>query len=423
MTRIEDDLLDPEPRRRTCRWSATARCWPPCPGPPAADARHRRDHPARSRTRRSGRRGSGVTIVSGGPGTGKTAVALHRAAFLLYSDRSRFAGGGVLVVGPSRCSSTTSPRCCPRSARRRATLHSLGSLFPGMSATRTDPPEVAAVKGSLRMRRVLERAVRDAVPDAPGELRLLYRGELLRLERAAAGRGSGTGRCRGAPAATRCAGPASTRSWPRSGRRPAGCGSAGCRSSARFEDEIIERPEFREFLKAWWPRLHPRHVLGWLARPGAAAPVRRGRPVRGGDPAADRGVPEPGRRRADDRRHRAAGRAGRAARQAGAAGEAEARPVPAGRRRTRAEHARRPAAGRPGRRAGAPGGLPRLRPRGRGRGAGRLADAVADVGRRGRLASWTVVGDPAQTAWTGDPEELARARDQALGGAAGTGSR
>ena len=45
--------------------------------------------------------GSGVTIVAGGPGTGKTAVALHRAAFLLYSDRSRYAGGGILVVGPS----------------------------------------------------------------------------------------------------------------------------------------------------------------------------------------------------------------------------------------------------------------------------------------------------------------------------------
>jgi DNA helicase IV len=44
---------------------------------------------------------SGVTIVTGGPGTGKTAVALHRAAYLLYSDRSRFAGGGILVIGPS----------------------------------------------------------------------------------------------------------------------------------------------------------------------------------------------------------------------------------------------------------------------------------------------------------------------------------
>jgi hypothetical protein len=34
-----------------------------------------------------------------------------------------------------------------------------------------------------------------------------------------------------------------------------------------FSDELAERTEFREFLKAWWPRLHPRHVLGWLARP------------------------------------------------------------------------------------------------------------------------------------------------------------
>ena len=44
---------------------------------------------------------AGVTMISGGPGTGKTVVALHRAAYLLYSDRRRFEGGGVLIVGPS----------------------------------------------------------------------------------------------------------------------------------------------------------------------------------------------------------------------------------------------------------------------------------------------------------------------------------
>src|SRR4029453_4140202 len=43
----------------------------------------------------------GVTLISGGPGTGKTQVALHRAAYLLYSDRGRFTDGCVLVVGPS----------------------------------------------------------------------------------------------------------------------------------------------------------------------------------------------------------------------------------------------------------------------------------------------------------------------------------
>ena len=44
----------------------------------------------------------GFTMISGGPGTGKTVVALHRAAYLLYSNRRRFESGGVLVVGPSR---------------------------------------------------------------------------------------------------------------------------------------------------------------------------------------------------------------------------------------------------------------------------------------------------------------------------------
>ena len=43
----------------------------------------------------------GVVSISGGPGTGKTVVALHRAAYLLYTDRRRYEAGGVLVVGPS----------------------------------------------------------------------------------------------------------------------------------------------------------------------------------------------------------------------------------------------------------------------------------------------------------------------------------
>src|SRR6266542_3592184 len=57
-------------------------------------------------------------------------------------------------------------------------------MVEGVRASRFDPPEVAAVKGSLRMRRVLARAVRDPVPDSPQRLRLLYRGQLLSLDRA-----------------------------------------------------------------------------------------------------------------------------------------------------------------------------------------------------------------------------------------------
>ncbi|MGW0103406.1 AAA family ATPase, partial [Nocardia sp. NPDC003354] len=98
---------------------------------------------------------AGSVCVQGGPGTGKTAVGLHRAAYLLYSDRARYAGGGILVVGPSGVFVEYIASVLPSLGEETATLHSLGSLFPGLSASRTDPPDVAAVKGSLRMRRVL----------------------------------------------------------------------------------------------------------------------------------------------------------------------------------------------------------------------------------------------------------------------------
>ena len=100
-------------------------------------------------------------------------------------DRSRYAGGGILVVGPSAVFVEYIGSVLPSLGEETATLAALGGLFPGVRATRTDPPEVAAVKGSLRMRRVLERAARDAASGTPNELRLLYRGELLRVDRSA----------------------------------------------------------------------------------------------------------------------------------------------------------------------------------------------------------------------------------------------
>ena len=68
--------------------------------------------------------GKGVVAISGGPGTGKTVVALHRAAYLLYTDRRRYEGGGVLVVGPSGVFMRYIERVLPvaRRDRRRAAL-------------------------------------------------------------------------------------------------------------------------------------------------------------------------------------------------------------------------------------------------------------------------------------------------------------
>ncbi|MBO4209534.1 HelD family protein [Micromonospora echinofusca] len=414
VTRIEDDLLDPAaapPGMRVVGDGALLATLAKATGRGMRDIvatiQREQDEAIRSP-------GSGVTVVSGGPGTGKTAVALHRAAYLLYSDRSRFAGGGVLVVGPSAVFVEYIASVLPSLGENAATLRSLGSLFPGFTATRTDPTAVAAVKGSLRMRRVLERATRDAVPDSPAELRLLYRGELLRLTRAELD----AVRTRALPPGAR-----------RNEVRRAGFDGifAALYAQARrlrigslpdqrsFEDELAERTDFRDFLKAWWPRLHPWHVLRWLTDP------QRLRSYAGGILSAAeirllveayRTLDADGPTIADiallDELDALLGKPVRPARR---------RRDPfqlAGGVRELSTHAERQRAARE---------AARERPEDYREYAHVVVDEAQDVspmqwrmlGRRGRLASWTVVGDPAQTAWTGDPAELNRARDKALG--------
>jgi DNA helicase IV len=114
----------------------------------------------------------GVLIVQGGPGTGKTAVALHRAAYLLYSYRERLRGSGVLVVGPSPAFLTYIEQVLPSLGETGVVMASLGSLYPGVHASTHDRRDVAAVKGAGEMADLLRRAVRSrqVVPTEPTTL-------------------------------------------------------------------------------------------------------------------------------------------------------------------------------------------------------------------------------------------------------------
>ena len=123
----------------------------------------------------------GVVTIAGGPGTGKTVVALHRAAFLLYADRRRYETGGVLVVGPSGVFMRYIERVLPSLGETAVALRSLGEVVDGVSAIRRDDPAVAEVKGSGRMAEVLRRTARQAVPGAPTEFRYFYRDDVLHL--------------------------------------------------------------------------------------------------------------------------------------------------------------------------------------------------------------------------------------------------
>jgi DNA helicase IV len=114
----------------------------------------------------------GILVVQGGPGTGKTAVALHRAAYLLYTHRDRLARRGVLVVGPNPTFLRYIEQVLPSLGETDVLLATVEELYPGVAATGREPAEVATVKGDPRMAEVLDAAVRDrrVLPEDPVEI-------------------------------------------------------------------------------------------------------------------------------------------------------------------------------------------------------------------------------------------------------------
>lgn len=104
-----------------------------------------------------------VTVVQGGPGTGKTVVALHRAAWLLYTHRDRLARDGVLVVGPSAAFLRYIDQVLPSLGETDVVLLTPGQLYPAVSTSLPDSPDAAAVKGDLAMITVIANAVRQRI--------------------------------------------------------------------------------------------------------------------------------------------------------------------------------------------------------------------------------------------------------------------
>jgi AAA domain len=176
----------------------------------------------------------GVTLITGGPGTGKTQVALHRAAYLLYSDREKFADGGVLVVGPSTVFTEYIGRVLPGLGEDTVHLRAIGELFGGVVATRRDPAEVARTKGDLKMVRVLTELAWDTPPNAPDRLGRLKADDLAKAR---------------IEVRKRC---------EARGIRPNGARA----EAAKVLSELLDGKVIPDaFLNAWWPPLTPQEVL------------------------------------------------------------------------------------------------------------------------------------------------------------------
>ncbi|WP_043264549.1 UvrD-helicase domain-containing protein [Streptomyces sp. CT34] len=415
-----------------------------------------------------------VTEVEGGPGTGKTAVALHRAAYLLYQDRRRYAGG-ILIVSPTPLLVAYTEGVLPSLGEEgQVAIRALGSLVDGAEATAYDPPAVSRIKGSARMQKLLRKAARGALelaapPAAPvpppvagapaGDDAQLSLEDLLAQDAAGdGGRRTGSGsaaepaaavptRLRvvafggrieldeselrairqtalGGTAPVNLLRPRARRLlldalWVRSGaarRYPDPELAAEAREG--FDEDITTEADFQEFLDAWWPELTPRGVLAamaderrlarWARRILNQREVRQlARSLRRLD-ATGHGPLSVHDIALLDELQQILGAPMRPAR------PREADPLD---QLTGLDelttYADRTASGRSRRE--------RLEEE-RTDYAHVIVDEAQDltpmqwrmVGRRGRHATWTVVGDPAQSSWS-DPDEAAEARDEALG--------
>ncbi|WP_017237027.1 HelD family protein [Streptomyces sp. SS] len=374
-----------------------------------------------------------VTYVEGGPGTGKTAVALHRAAYLLYQDRRRYAGG-ILIVSPTPLLVSYTEGVLPSLGEEgQVAIRAVGSLVDGAEATAYDEPAVARVKGSSRMVHVLRKAARGALetpapkiqPElgedeaavpagTPTRLRVVAFGrrieleaeDLRRIRHNVLGGTAPVNLLR--PRARRLLLDALYAKSGASGRHSDPELAAELRSS--FDEDVSTEDSFLGFLDAWWPELTPRQVLDamaderrlgrWARRILNPGEVRRlARSLRRRELSVHDvalldelqtlvGAPaRPRKKREYDPLDQLTGLE-------------ELMPV---REETQRERAERLAAERT-------------------EYAHVIVDEAQDltpmqwrmVGRRGRHATWTVVGDPAQSSWS-DPDEAAEARDEALG--------
>ena len=363
--------------------------------------------------------GKGVVTISGGPGTGKTVVALHRAAFLLYSDRRRYEGGGVLVVGPSGVFMRYIERVLPSLGETAVALRSLGEVVDGVKANRHDEPAVADLKGSERMAEVMRRTARQQAPGGPAEFRVFWRDDVVHLDRGVLGRlrrqlMSHGQRNRQLP---RVATTLLDAMW-RQVRGERGRE----RGREAFEDEMLGRQDFVDFAVAWWPPLAATDVFGWLRDPELLARVSEGVltdeeqrllskswGTGGGAAGASFSVEDvplvdelryalgdvPARH---EDHHELDDHKGGDLQELTTASDREY--APTGRSWTPPSH--------------------RIEDDGY---AHVLVDEAQDltpmqwrmVGRRGKAATWTIVGDPAQSSWP-VPEESAKARAAAIDG-------
>ncbi|ADG79031.1 UvrD-like helicase ATP-binding domain-containing protein OS=Tsukamurella paurometabola (strain ATCC 8368 / DSM / CCUG 35730 / CIP 100753 / JCM 10117 / KCTC 9821 / NBRC 16120 / NCIMB 702349 / NCTC 13040) OX=521096 GN=Tpau_2425 PE=4 SV=1 [Tsukamurella paurometabola] len=218
----------------------------------------------------------GVLVVQGGPGTGKTAVALHRAAYLLYTYRQNLSRTGVLIVGPNETFLNYISQVLPSLGETGVLLSTIGDLYPGVVATLEDSAAAARLKGSTDMVEVMKQAVRgwQTVPDEP--IVMKFDGYPLTLDKKIATKARGRARSSRRPHNTARAIFRQSALDALAAQHAATIGSSVVDNSmllsrtdiSDIRDELAQDPEVLGALDSLWPALTPQRVLVELWRDG-----------------------------------------------------------------------------------------------------------------------------------------------------------
>ena len=212
---------------------------------------------------------AGVLVVQGGPGTGKTAVALHRAAYLLYTHRDQLTRQGVLILGPNATFLRYISQVLPSLAETGVLLATIGDMFPGVRARAEEAPEVAELKGRLSMTGVLAAAVADRQTAPHDAVEVDHDGFPLRIERAICEDARAVARRSGRPHnvarqifVTEAVHALSLQIAERIGADPLGGDNLLDEADlAETRRELREDEDVQRALWQFWPVLTPRRVL------------------------------------------------------------------------------------------------------------------------------------------------------------------
>lgn len=214
-----------------------------------------------------------VLVVQGGPGTGKTAVALHRAAYLLYTYRQQLAKSGVLIIGPNATFLDYIGQVLPSLGETGVLLSTIGDLYPGVKATLTDSLRAGVLKGSTSVLDILKNAVRDR-QQVPGEpITLSFDGYPVTLDRKIVTRARGRARSSRRPHnlarpifASMVIEALTDQLAQTMGADPAGNGRSllSAADLSEISDELRADPKVQRVLAELWPMLTPQQVLSDL---------------------------------------------------------------------------------------------------------------------------------------------------------------